>query len=60
MVKVPNMQGKQLDEALRELDSLGFEVEVEEFLGGFFGTVRSQSPAGGSAPEGSTIRLVVV
>lgn len=60
MVKVPNMQGKQLDEARRELESLGFKVEVEEFLGGFFGTVRSQNPAGGNAPEGSTITLVVV
>jgi beta-lactam-binding protein with PASTA domain/serine/threonine protein kinase len=60
MIEVPNMQGKQLAEARRELESLGFEVQVEELLGGFFGTVRSQSPASGKSPEGSTIKLVVV
>lgn len=60
MIEVPDMQGRQLAQARRELEALGFKVEVEEFLGGFFGTVRSQSPAGGSAPEGSTIKLVVV
>ena len=54
------MQGKQLGEARRELESLGFKVDVEEFLGGFFGTVRSQTPTGGKAPEGSIIKLVVV
>ncbi|RAX50924.1 serine/threonine protein kinase [Arthrobacter sp. AQ5-05] len=60
MIQVPDMQGRQLAQARQELEALGFKVEVEEFLGGFFGTVRSQSPAGGSAPEGSTIKLVVV
>lgn len=60
MVKVPNLQGKQVAEARDALEALGFKVEIEEFLGGFFGTVRSQSPSGGSVPEGSTIRLVVV
>ena len=60
MIEVPNMQGKQVAEARRELESLGFEVQVEELLGGFFGTVRSQSPANGKAPEGSIIKLVVV
>ena len=34
---------------------------VERFMGGIFGTVRSQNPAGGSkAPKGSTVTLVVV
>ncbi|MFL4475760.1 PASTA domain-containing protein [Paeniglutamicibacter sp. MACA_103] len=60
MIEVPNMQGKQIGEARRELESLGFEVQVEELLGGFFGTVRSQDPSGGKAPQGSTVRLVVV
>ena len=60
MIEVPDMQGRQLAQARQELEALGFKVDVEEFLGGFFGTVRSQSPAGGSAPEGSTIKLVVV
>ncbi|EMQ98132.1 Stk1 family PASTA domain-containing Ser/Thr kinase [Paeniglutamicibacter gangotriensis] len=60
MIEVPSVQGRQLAEARKELEALGFKVEVEEFLGGFFGTVRSQSPDGGSAEEGSTIKLVVV
>lgn len=60
MIEVPNMQGKQLGEARATLEALGFKVQVEEFLGGFFGTVRSQTPAGGTAAEGSTIKLVVV
>lgn len=60
MIEVPSMQGKQLAEAKATLEALGFNVQVEEFLGGFFGTVRSQSPVGGTAPEGSTIKLVVV
>ncbi|WP_411731715.1 protein kinase domain-containing protein [Paeniglutamicibacter sp.] len=60
MVKVPNMQGKQVGEARSILEGLGFQVEVREEFGGFFGTVRFQTPDGGSAPEGSTIKLVVV
>ncbi|MGL3805823.1 protein kinase domain-containing protein [Paeniglutamicibacter sp. R2-26] len=60
MVEVPNVQGQQVDEAKAALEALGFKVDVEEFLGGFFGTVRSQTPAGGTAPEGSTVKLVVV
>ncbi|PQZ88602.1 serine/threonine protein kinase [Arthrobacter sp. MYb227] len=60
MIEVPNVQGKQLREARATLESLGFKVQVDEFLGGFFGTVRSQTPAGGTAAEGSTIKLVVV
>lgn len=60
MIQVPDMQGKQISEARATLEGLGFDVKVEEFLGGFFGTVRSQSPSGGTAPEGSVIRLVVV
>ena len=60
MVEVPNVQGQQVGEAKAALEALGFTVDVEEFLGGFFGTVRSQTPAGGTAPEGSTVKLVVV
>ncbi|MFJ6416852.1 PASTA domain-containing protein [Paeniglutamicibacter sp. NPDC091659] len=60
MIEVPDVQGKQVGEARTTLEALGFQVEVEEFLGGFFGTVRTQSPSGGTAPEGSTIKLVVV
>ena len=60
MIEVPNMVGKQVGVATKELEALGFEVSVENFLGGFFGTVRIQTPEGGTAPEGSTIVLKVV
>ncbi|WP_323745668.1 Stk1 family PASTA domain-containing Ser/Thr kinase [Arthrobacter gandavensis] len=60
MVQVPSFVGKQADTARRELEQLGFRVEVNEILGGFFGTVRAQDPSGGTAPEGSVIRLTVV
>ena len=60
MVQVPSYVGKQADTARQELERLGFRVEVNEILGGFFGTVRAQDPAGGTAPEGSVITLTVV
>lgn len=60
MVQVPSYVGKQADTAREELERLGFRVEVNEILGGFFGTVRAQDPAGGTAPEGSVIKLTVV
>lgn len=60
MVEVPNLVGKQVDVATKTLKDLGFKVQVENFLGGFFGTVRIQTPDSGQAPEGSTIVLKVV
>lgn len=60
MVEVPNLTGRQVDEARRELEELGFQVQVNEILGGFFGTVRAQDPSGKSAPEGSLVTLTVV
>ena len=61
MVKVPDVEGRQLDEARKILGAAGFKVEVDNFMGGIFGTVRSQDPAGDSeAPKGSTVTLVVV
>ena len=61
MVPVPNVQGKQVPEARKILEDAGFQVKVENFMGGIFGTVRSQSPAGDTpAPKGSTVTLVVV
>ncbi|OMH24258.1 hypothetical protein BKD30_08945 [Tersicoccus phoenicis] len=61
MVEVPDLIGTQVDQARRRLETTGFRVEVREVLGGFFGTVRAQDPAGGgTAPEGSTIVLTVV
>ncbi|MGW9405688.1 Stk1 family PASTA domain-containing Ser/Thr kinase [Arthrobacter sp. NPDC055585] len=60
MVQVPSYVGKQADTARQELEKLGFRVEVNEILGGFFGTVRAQDPTDGTAPEGSVITLTVV
>jgi serine/threonine protein kinase/beta-lactam-binding protein with PASTA domain len=60
LVKVPSFVGKQAAEARRVLEGLGFKVEVENVLGGFFGTVREQTPDDGEIPEGSVIKLRVV
>ncbi|MEH0110152.1 PASTA domain-containing protein [Tersicoccus sp. MR15.9] len=60
MVAIPNLIGRQVDDARRELEAAGFQVDVRNVLGGFFGTVRAQDPRGGTAPEGSTIVLTVV
>ncbi|WP_449372483.1 PASTA domain-containing protein [Arthrobacter psychrolactophilus] len=57
---MPNTVGKQVGAATAELKALGFEVEVKNLLGGFFGTVRFQDPGSGQAPEGSTITLQVI
>lgn len=59
-VEVPDFVGKQASVAKTELEKLGFTVVINEVLGGFFGTVRSQDPRDGTAPEGSTITLTVV
>ena len=61
LVAVPDVQGEQVADARAELEALGFEVQVQEVLGGFFGTVRSTDPAAGqSIPKGTTITLTVV
>ncbi|KUM37542.1 Stk1 family PASTA domain-containing Ser/Thr kinase [Arthrobacter sp. EPSL27] len=60
LVDVPSFVGKQVDEARKALEDLGFEVQVEEILGGFFGTVRYQDPVNKQVPEGSVITLTVV
>ena len=61
LVKVPDVQGKQEAEAKAILEGVGFKVEVERFMGGIFGTVRSQEPgANTEQPKGSTIKLVIV
>lgn len=61
LVKVPDVQGLQLNQARKILKDAGFEVKVESFMGGIFGTVRSQTPAANTdAPKGSTVTLVVV
>ncbi|WP_336716491.1 Stk1 family PASTA domain-containing Ser/Thr kinase [Arthrobacter sp. USHLN218] len=60
MVEVPDFVGEQVDDARQALEDLGFKVEVNKILGGFFGTVRAQDPAGKEAPEGSVVTLTVV
>ena len=60
LVQVPSFIGKQAKEAREALEELGFEVEVDEILGGFFGTVRAQDPVNTAVPEGSVVTLTVV
>jgi serine/threonine-protein kinase len=60
MVEVPSFIGKQAAEAQKALESLGFQVKVNNILGGFFGTVRDQDPVDTEVPEGSVITLTVV
>ncbi|XTR52072.1 PASTA domain-containing protein [Pseudarthrobacter sp. So.54] len=60
LIDLPSFIGKQVGEARKALEDLGFEVRVENFLGGFFGTVRDQDPKNTKAPEGSVVTLTVV
>lgn len=60
LVDVPSYIGKQVDDARKALKELGFEVRVNNILGGFFGTVRDQDPVNTQVPEGSVITLTVV
>lgn len=60
LVEVPSYIGKQAGDARKALEALGFQVRVNNILGGFFGTVRDQDPVGTEVPEGSVITLTVV
>jgi serine/threonine-protein kinase len=61
MIEVPNVRGKQIEDARRTLEELGFTVEIKEgTFGIIFGTVATQNPGSGSEAEGSTITLGVV
>jgi serine/threonine-protein kinase len=61
LVAVPNVVGQQVAQARLALTAAGFDMRRTNVLGGFFGTVRAQNPAGGSmAPKGSTIVVTVV
>ncbi len=58
MVPVPNVTGKSVDDATRELEAAGFAVEVSKSFPFLSDTVAGQSVAGGdTAPEGSTITI---
>ncbi|WP_457971873.1 protein kinase domain-containing protein [Arthrobacter sp. D1-17] len=60
LVKVPNYIGEQVSDAREALEKRGFEVQVNNILGGFFGTVRDQDPVDTEVPEGSVVTLTVV
>ncbi|HEV7148092.1 MAG TPA: Stk1 family PASTA domain-containing Ser/Thr kinase [Pedococcus sp.] len=61
MVKVPDVTGKQADEAQQILQTAGFVVQRQTVLGGLFGTVHHTDPAAGTqAPKGSVVTMVIV
>lgn len=61
LVTIPTVQGKNVDAVRAQLQGLGFTVEVDNVLGGVFGTVRSIDPGEGQQiPKGSTVTLTVV
>lgn len=58
MLDVPDVTGKNVDEARSELEEAGFEVKVDRAFLSFSDTIASQSVDGGEqAPEGSTITI---
>lgn len=59
-VEVPDVFGKQLEEAQEILEAAGFVVEVNQ-IASFFNTVGTQNPqAGTQARRGSTVTIGVV
>jgi beta-lactam-binding protein with PASTA domain/predicted Ser/Thr protein kinase len=61
MVPVPDVTGKQADEAQKILEAAGFVVQRQAVLGGMFGTVHHTTPAAGTpAPKGSVVTMVIV
>ena len=61
MVTVPDVVGLQRQEAHDKLEGAGFTVQEDLILGGFFNTVRSSNPAGGSkVKKGSTVTISIV
>ncbi|MET9656982.1 Stk1 family PASTA domain-containing Ser/Thr kinase [Streptomyces sp. NPDC006510] len=58
MIDVPDVTGKDVDEARSELEDAGFAVKVDRPFLSFSDTIASQSVDGGEqAPEGSTITI---
>ncbi|WP_454900332.1 Stk1 family PASTA domain-containing Ser/Thr kinase, partial [Actinomyces sp.] len=61
MVTVPDVVGLQRQEAHDKLEGAGFTVQEDLILGGFFNTVRSSDPAGGSkVKKGATVTISIV
>ncbi|MGW4750614.1 PASTA domain-containing protein, partial [Streptomyces sp. NPDC004290] len=60
-VEVPDVVGRNVDEARKTLEAAGFKVEEDRGLLGLFGdTVKSQSVEGGQkAPKGTTVTLKI-
>lgn len=60
-VTVPDVVGLQRQEARNKLEGAGLTVQEDLILGGFFNTVRSSDPAGGSKiKKGSTVTISIV
>ena len=61
MIEVPDVVGDNVDDAKRELEAAGFQVDEDRGLLGLFGdTVKGQSVEGGeTAPKGSTITIEI-
>ncbi|MGW8887697.1 Stk1 family PASTA domain-containing Ser/Thr kinase [Streptomyces sp. NPDC055749] len=58
MLDVPDVTGKDVDEARSTLEAAGFEVDVDRPFLSFSDTIEKQSVDGGEqAPEGSTITI---
>lgn len=58
MVEVPDVTGRDVDEARELLEDAGFEVRVDRPFLSFSDTVASQSvDGGGTAAEGSTVTI---
>lgn len=60
LVDVPNVTGKGIEDARKELEDKGFSVEVDHFSPYFgLGYVMEQDPSGDKVPYGSSITLYV-
>ena len=60
-VQVPNVISMSREDAVATLEDAGFTVKTDNVLGGFFGLVRDQTPAGGqTARVGSEVVISVV
>ncbi|GIG27412.1 serine/threonine protein kinase [Cellulomonas marina] len=61
LVEVPDLTGRQYDDAAAALEALGLRADRTNVLGGIFGTVRSQSvDPGDQVRKGTTVTLTVV
>ena len=60
-VAVPDVVGRQRQDARAALEAAGFTVQEEAILGGFFGTVRQTDPAAGTMlKKGSVVTITIV